>query len=383
MAESGTGIIFTQSGVPVQGSADYQRVFDSRWRFMEVELERKFTIELPALPPVDPTKRYEDKIVIIKHGLGFVPMFETDFVDQRYVYTMLSGASMYADSQYLFLKRFVTNQGAEAQSLTFNVRIYNLPVLTEYTAPKGLPQGTQSPRSNIGVKFLDGQTPGVDVGDNAVRGFSVDTTKKILSIHKHGLAKINDWNGKYCYTNAIDTTTDTFTIYADPNATSIRSRDISWAQKVGTPINYSPNDFATFPGGMGGYGSKYYVIPVDATHFKIATSYENALAGVPLDITSAGSLPGQWSVTNFPGDNSNAIFHDVGYPPTFLMAEVENEVITNGVFAEVEPFIGPMVDIIVGRVLADNRYIYFNGIQAVFSGWYGYVILKDPAELAA
>ncbi len=385
MAESGTGIIFTQSGVPVQGSADYQRVFDSRWRFMEIELEREFTVNLPALPAVGEAAHYHDDTIVIKHGLGFVPMFETNFPDQRYIYTVLSPASIFCDAQNLFIRRLVTTQGAEAQTLTFKVRIYNLPVLTDYTAPKGLPQGTSSPRSNIGVKFLDGQTAGVDVGDNAVKGFSVDTTKKILSIHKHGLAKINDYSYRYCFTNSVDTTTNTFTVYPSASATSLRARDLSWIKKAGTPVVYFPADHTTFPGGMPtsiGVSDTMYIIPVDDTHFKVALSYENALAGVEIDITSAGSMPGQFSMTSLPGDNSDAILHEVGYPPTFLMALVDNEKIVNGTVVEVPLYIKPMVDIILARVTADTRYIRFGGIQALFSGWYGYVILKDPAELA-
>lgn len=385
MAESGTGIIFTQSGVPVQGSADYQRVFDSRWRFMEIELERDFQINLPALPSVGSAVRYDDDTIVIKHGLGFVPMFESSFPDQRYNYALLAPAAIFCDDQNLFIRRFITTQGAEAQSFNFSVRIYNLPVLTDYTAPKGLPQGTSSPRSNIGVKFLDGQTAGVDVGDNAVKGFSVDTTKKILSIHKHGLAKINDYSGRYCFTNSVDLTTNIFTVYPDANAISLRARDLSWIKKAGTPVVYFPADYTTFPGGMPNDISSNgttYIIPVDDTHFKVATSYENALAGVAIDITSAGSMPGQFSMNPLPGDNSNAIVHDVGYPPTFLMALVDNEKFVSGTVVEVPYYIEPMAEIILARVTADSKYIRFGGIQALFSGWYGYVILKDPAELA-
>ncbi len=387
MAESGTGIVFTQSGVPVQGSADYQRVFDSRWRFVEIEFERTFTVNLPAVPAVGFAARYDEVTPIIRHGLGFVPMFETDFVDQQYNYALLSSASMYADDQYLFFSRLINTQGAEAQSLTFTVRLYNLPILIDYTAPKGLPQGTQSPRSNIGVKFLDRQTPGVDVGDNAVKGFSVDTTKKILSIHKHGLAKINDWVNRYLQVTAINTTTDVFTYGPSPGASGAAAIDLAWAQTAGTPIIYTPQDYATLPGGMpsqsGGVNSiTLYIIPVDSSHFKVASSYDNALAGIAIDITSTGALPGSVNGTNFPGDNSNAILHDVGYPPTFLIAPLTRERIVAGSTTLVAPFIGALMDIIVASVTADNRYIYFKGIQAVFGGWYGYVILKDPAELA-
>lgn len=386
MAESGSGIVITQTGVPVQGSADYQRVFDSRWRFIEIEIEREFNVILPARNEVDSTVRGDDRINFYKHGLGFVPLFETDFVDQKYNYAMQSGASMYADEQYLFFQRFVTTTGAEAQDLTFNVRLYNLPVLEDYTAPKGLPQGTQSPRSNIGVKFLDGNTKGVDVADNAVTGFSVDTTKKILSIHKHGRADINDFAGRYVYVSDLNTTTDVLTLYADPYANSLKSQDISWVQTAGTPVFYSPNDFTTYPGGTpitdNGQADAMYIIPVDATHVKLAASYENALAGIAINFTTSGSNPAQLSMGGRPDGKDNAIQHDVGYPPTYLMAPVYNDFMVNGVITEVPTYIGPLEDIILAYTSADEKYIYFKGVQSQFAGSYGYVIMKDPAELA-
>lgn len=385
MAESGTGIIFTQSGVPVKGSADYQRVYDSRWKFLEIEFDRKFVVDLPYVPGIGTSKRHDERVNIVQHGLGFVPMFETDFVNQDYSTGVNGPAEIFADEQYVFFQRFITTSGADAQKITLNIRLYNLNVLTSYTAPKGLPQGSQSPRSNIGIKFLDGQTPGVEVGDNAVRGFSVDTTKKIISIHKHGLAKINDWNGKYCYVSAIDTGTDILTIYVDPNASSLNAKDISWTKTPGICVTYFPNDFVTFPGGIpnaNNVSSPLFVIPVDDTHIKLAISYENALQGIALDLTSAGSLRGQLSARSTSGDLSETILHDVGYSPTFLLAPVSREIYVDATIKETKPYVSPMMDIILARVIADTRYLYFYGVQATFSGWYAYIVLKDPAELA-
>ena len=385
MAESGTGIIFTQSGVPVKGSADYQRVYDSRWKFLEIEFDRKFVVDLPAVPGIDTSKHHHERINIVQHGLGFVPMFETDFVNQDFFTGVNGPAEIFADEQYVFFQRFITTSGADVQKITLNIRLYNLNVLTSYTAPKGLPQGSQSPRSNIGIKFLDGQTPGVEVGDNAVRGFSVDTTKKIISIHKHGLAKINDWNGKYCYVSAIDTSTDILTIYVDPNASSLNAKDISWTKTPGVCVTYSPNDSVTFPGGIpnaNNVSSPLFVVPVDDTHIKLAISYENALQGIALDLTSAGSLRGQLSARSISGDLSETILHDVGYPPTFLLAPVSREIYVDATITETKPYVSPMMDIILARVIADARYLYFYGVLATFGGWYAYIILKDPAELA-
>lgn len=373
MSESGTGIIFTQDGVSVDGSADYQRVFDSRTKYVEVEFEREFKLTIPSVGAVDSTARYHDRIDVYRHGLGFVPAFETDFNYDE--------LSLYADEQYFFILRLVSYSGVTSQSLVFNIRCYNLSILDEYIAEKGLPLGTQSARSTSGVKFLDSNSHGVDIGDNSPVGFSVDSSKKILAIHRTGLAKINDWNGHYCLVSDIDTSSDTLTIYADPSATYMYQKDISWMQESGTLLTYMPGDHSTYPGGITA-GQSLYVIPVDETHIKLAASYTNALSRVSIDLTSSGSLPGRLTAQQPSDTLSNAIYHDVGYPPTFMLAPVYREMFMRGVSTETDNYIGPLVDVIKAYVTADDTYLYFKGVQSVFSGWYGYIVLKDPAELA-
>jgi len=375
-----TGVIFTQSGTPVRGSADYQRVYDSRWKFMEIELEQTFTVSLPARVGVDPTARYYDEIRFFEHRLGFIAPFKTSFPGQQSG-SFNAPASLYNDKDGFYFRRLVSNLGAEAQTLTFTIRLFNLDILKDYVAPKTLPQGSSSPRSNIGVKFLDGRTKGVDVGDNSPFGFSVDTTKKMLSIHRHGLAKINDYINNGVIVTAINTTTDTLTFQVDPNATGKR-RDISWTRIAGKAVTYFPSDFVTYPAPLA-QGVTYYVIPQTASTMKLATSYSGAINGAAIDLTSAGSLNGTMNGTSTPGANENAIYHNVGYPPTFMVAPVYDTGDDFNMAAGTgRLYIGPLMDNIVARVLADSDNLYFNGVQAVFAGWYAYIILKDPAEIA-
>ena len=44
------GIMISQEGVPVERAADYQKVLDSRWRFMEVAQEIDIKVDIPAAP---------------------------------------------------------------------------------------------------------------------------------------------------------------------------------------------------------------------------------------------------------------------------------------------------------------------------------------------
>lgn len=243
--EQTTGLVFTQSGAPVRASADYQRVYDSRWRFMEIEIERDFSVNLEARKPVDFSARYYERTTIIRHGLGFVPWFESTFENDGFGLGLLAPASIWADKDKIYLERFIITDGAEARAIELSLRIYNLPVLKNYEAPKGLPVGLSSPKSDIGIRFIDDQSRSVDLASRSPVGFSIDTKKKILSIHKHGLARINDWTHKFSQVTAINTSTDVLTVTEGSNPAAT-----GWTQVAGTPVKYFPGDFATYPGGL-------------------------------------------------------------------------------------------------------------------------------------
>lgn len=375
MAERNVGAVFTQAGVPVRGSADYQRVYDSRWRFMEKEIDRDFEVVLPAVSGIDASLRYYEKTIVLKHKLGFVPFFETDFTD---AFPSAPIVEIFADHQYVFLRRFITTTGAPARTISGRIKIYNLPILTEYIAPKGLPQGTSSPRSPAGIKFVDG-SGSADISDNSPVGFSVDSSKKILSIHRHGIAKINDYVGYTARVSAIDTSTNTLTIIKPPFGAGF-GLDLTWTQKLGKPLTYFVS--GTYPGGIAA-STTYYSIPVSASQIKLASTAANARSGIEIDITSAGTLPATINAAADPANpDENALLHDVGYPPTFLLAEINRDEWEDGQPDYTEMYVGPMLYIPPTILSADNRYLRFFGVQALYADWLGYIILKDPAEIA-
>jgi len=174
MVDSKFGVVFTQSGVPVANSSDYQKVLDSHWRFLEIEAENDIAISLPAAAATV-AGRYYEKTVILRHNLGFLPLFEAN-----------SNAEIYSDENTLFIRRLISGSIA-SQNVTGSYRLYNLPVTQDYTAPSEVVSGASSPKTDFGIKFVDGRVPNPPPADNGIQGFSVDTTKKILSIHKTGL----------------------------------------------------------------------------------------------------------------------------------------------------------------------------------------------------
>lgn len=377
MAEAATGFIFTQSGVPVRGSAEYQRIIDSRWKFMEVDQEIEVSFTMPAAGPVEASARYFQETEVMKHKLGFLPAWETDIAGAGGRGGF--GGLMWANDQRIIARRLVSTEGRIEETFTGRIRIYNLNILENYEAPKGLPEGLSSPRGPAGIKFLDRDTRGVDVEDNSPVGFSLDTTKKVLAIHKHGLAEINEAFGHTALVTAINTTTDVLTI-ALPPAGYPYPNDISWfTEEIGRKIAY-------FSSGMPSpliLNDPYYVIPLTANTIKLAASYENARQGIAINLTTAGTIDSDTVLQGRPGDDDNKIRHDVGYPPTFFLAVTNwEDYYTPQPNHTPEQLIGPIVSNPPTFMRADHQNISFFGVQTIFYGKYGYVILKDPAEIA-
>lgn len=365
MAEQTIGTIYAQSGASVRGSADYQRTYDSRARFMEREFETDFSVTLPAAAA--PTSYYE-KTTVIRHGLGKVPMFETDRTD----------VDIFADSDRIFIRRLISSSLSSSVTIAGTLRVYNVSPFDDYVAPKSVPQGSSSPRSDYGVKFLDGHTPGVDIGDNSPIGFSIDTTKKILAIHRAGIAKIRDYIGLQSEAASVNTTTDVITI--QPLSTGFgRSLDITWLQKLGQAVIVTGTPSSPLVSGT----TTYYVIPLTATTIKLAASYDNALNGIGINLTTAGTTPWGIQATADPANTEdNVLYHGVGYPPTFQFAEINRDEWSAGYPGDDQVYIGPMLDRLSFMMTADNNNLHFFGIQQPYSGWVGYIILKDPAEIA-
>lgn len=386
MTDAKFGVVFTQTGVPVAGSSDYQKVIDSRWQFMEIEHEADINVVLPATAGIASGTRYYEKTIIYRHNLGFFPAFEASIA-----WTGDPSADevdIFSDKNTIFLRRLITSNAHPQQTVTGSYRLYNLDILADYTAPTEIVSGASAPKTEFGMKFVDGSVPNTNPGDNAVQGFSVDTTKKILSIHKHGLKYFNQSSLAYhCNVTAIDTTTDIVTVSARQNGTGPLGPvlfDLTWVQTPGIAVNYFPHDFSTYPAPMSSSNLTAYVIPVDATHIKLAWSSQAAAAGTAIDFTTAGSLPGLLDGGLVAGEDT--IVHGMGYPPTYMIAPVNEDEKSFGVgglgATAALSYIAPIDMMPQVIVRADSKNLTFRGVQSLFAGKYGYIILKDPVEIA-
>lgn len=366
MADEDFGLSISQEGIPVNRAADYQKVLDSRWRFMEVEQEFPINLTVPAV--TNPGAFYNNDTILAQHSLGFLPAFEAYFTAPGYSVNSRN-LVIYSDTRTIFLRQIVDNGSNPTYTLSGNVRIYNLPILENFEVPKEPISPSSGTVQTQGFRSLDGSVPNLRVNSQSSVGYSIDTTKKILSVHKTGFVDINAWVRRGAVVTAIDTTTDILTL-SDPGL--FADSMASWINTKGLAMRYNPSDFVTYPGGLS--AATVYTIPVDSTHIKFANSYNDAINGIAINITSTGSaMPNNVGGAAFPGGDDSKIIHNVGYPPTYLIANVTP--VGNSYIIE------PLLNLSGARIRSTATYLEFGGVQAVFAARMGYVILKDPAEL--
>jgi hypothetical protein len=379
------GIEVTQQGVGIDKASDYQKVLDSRWLFMEVGLEIDTTFSVPAMG-AQTTFGYQ-RVNIMRHGMtrkgvAFVPAFHASYKITETYNEYLQVIEVAADDTWIYFYRTYSNGSTPAAwTVQFKAKVYTLPILEAYLAPVEIAPLSGRTKSSIGVRALDGTDSSVDINESSSHGFSIDTRKKILSIHKVVQKKINYAFYDSARVTAVDTTTDILTLTIDPNQSvpdGGSSTGIGWIQ-TGQQIQYNPGDFTTYPSPLSS-GVLPYIIKVDDTHIKLALSAADAQAGTAINLTTAGSIPSM--IRRNPLADDWRIPHDNDYPPSYLFCDIVAN--PSGVG---RAFSGFGVNSLkhfstTPLVMADNRYLYFRGVQAVYISNIALIILKDPIEVA-
>lgn len=377
------GITVSQEGIPVDKASDYQKVLDSRWLFLEIAHEIDTTIVLPAAAP--PAANTVQRVNIMKHNLtregkAMVPAVHGSWLqsagdinsDQFY------GAGIYADQEYIFFQRdrFATASALTAVNIKIKAKVYNLDILGDYLAIQEIPRGSGRANTKYGLTALDGSDSSVTVSGTSSHGYSVDTRKKILSIHKIGQKDIYAFPPQSARVTAINTTTDVATVDLDPNEQADlygAKYGLSWI-KTGVQVSLSPNDFVTYPAPLSS-SVQPFIIKVTDTTIKFASSQANALAGTAIDLTTAGSLP--MLMRRLPDTDDGRFPHESEYPPSYFFCEKSPN--------EAGP--GLKVNVLRNRsftplVRVDRQYLYFTGVQAAYNGALSIIVLKDPIEVA-
>lgn len=187
------GIVVTQAGIPVERSADYQRVLDSRWRFMEMVVDIEIDVSHSDW------KTGYQIITLYEHKLGFLPAFEfyQDESVQMNPDVFFGGAAynyIMSDTNKVFLEVLYTDYSTIPVRIKGQLRIFNVPITEEYTAPDyGVNLGSGITDTSIGVRAIETERRGTArMGDETMTAYSLNTKAKTLSVHKTGFIQATD-----------------------------------------------------------------------------------------------------------------------------------------------------------------------------------------------
>lgn len=192
------GIAVAYNGTPINLASDYSKSIDSRWKFLEVAFENTVDIEIPAIASSGSNvNNRSQRFQIVNHGLGFYPLFEVSVV--LFKGTLAGGSfpsqsinTVLSDKENLYLFPYFDNiDGQNAVTARVIYRVYNLDISQSYTAIVESASSASATKNPMGVKFLDG-SESIDIDDDSPVGFSIDTTKKTLSVHSVQIVDFDD-----------------------------------------------------------------------------------------------------------------------------------------------------------------------------------------------
>lgn len=184
------GVVIAQQGINVGRASDYQKVLDSRWKFMDIFEEVDIDISFPAWS--GDTGIVTQKIY--SHPIGKLCAFEfwpsSESILPQFVNTFPYNSLM-ADETGVFFQT-IRQDLDRAFRIKGKLRQFTLEILEDYAAPTE-PIGAQSisVKNKNGAQFLDKSNYNTRIGDSGLTGYTMNTAGKQLSIHKHGLAKAN------------------------------------------------------------------------------------------------------------------------------------------------------------------------------------------------
>ena len=177
---SEAGMIFAQEGVSVQRAADYQKVMDSRWKFLDIQMEQEVVI---SHADSGSTHWWVEKLM--DHNLGYLPAFtfrQISLNGPRSATIIATKRSIYARSL------FVSGDPTTPIILKGYVRVFACDILKPYAAPVDFFVPTAAPSyPSVGIKML--VRPGGNIRSNEMSDFAIHTKAKALAIQQTGMSE--------------------------------------------------------------------------------------------------------------------------------------------------------------------------------------------------
>lgn len=194
MQEGRYGVIISQQGIPVDRANDYQKVLDSRWKFLDIAYERMIDITIP--PSAFVGSNGNRKILLQDHNLPYIPAFE-------FLPSSVSGGlddapfdlapvdvakGMRSNQTGIYLTFTYISGGADLPiRVKGMLRVYALDIMQSYKAPSQvLGVAKPQPKPRNGAKFLDQTRGGKSINDGDPYAYTMNTDFKQQAIHLSG-----------------------------------------------------------------------------------------------------------------------------------------------------------------------------------------------------
>lgn len=186
------GIRISQEGISVDRAADYQRVLDDRWPFMDAVVDVQMEINKTEWPATEGYWSME----LASHDLGYIPAFTCR---QENITTPLFprdvANEIVATKNKVYLRGiFVPGDPTDALRIRCRIRVFAVDITQEFRQEVGQASlGARTSASRYGIRVIDG--PGVRLEDTDMTKFRLHNNAKALGIQHTGVRIPDGTNG--------------------------------------------------------------------------------------------------------------------------------------------------------------------------------------------
>jgi len=191
------GAVFSQQGIDWRRANDYQKVMDSRWKFLDIYIEKYIDITFNLAGQPNGFK----KLLLWRHSLPFAPAFEIQ-ISKKSISSdpfnfnpgqIAQECYSYPDGIYFTIPFWDSGFDGPTVRIRGMLRVYDLDLRETYKAPSsvlGLAQ--PSPNARYGAKFLDPNRGGTNINESDPRKYTLYTPAKQISVHISGVFQADD-----------------------------------------------------------------------------------------------------------------------------------------------------------------------------------------------
>lgn len=243
------GLQISQQGTPLNRAADYQKVLDDRWPFLDIALD----VNIDASFVDYPTASGWWIIEVARHDLGYLPAFffrEASSILED----PLTNTELVATKRAVYMRGlWISGDPTPALRLRGRLRVFACDITSEFESPIRHYAAKPDRDAEYGVKIL---RPGNSrIRSHDMEDFSLNTDAKALSVQKTGTAVPDGGTGHliinhdmgypptYLVTQ-VEYTTDWSSFYADPLPADDRIKRLNNQQFAKASVTTSQLDLA-------------------------------------------------------------------------------------------------------------------------------------------